>query len=269
MVDHGCQVFAHQVQPFAFAHVPQNPLDGVATQVCAGMDIHCHRDMLTRGTMQGGFVGQHFPPAQDAKFFPHHLPVHIVQCCYLLSHQVCLRKAGDSGSLAVGFQHPSLPVGDQGGVNIVLEKIAVELVSLIQRGIQLGITDRQCCQVGNGAKLLQVLLGKKVRRGVNEGQHSHQLVLGKQGDAQRRFRSRLIRGIVRAAHPAVILAGIGDEYRQAGFHHPACQPAGENFLQLLQGVGMKLFPHHNGGIHWLLAGIQCDEAAALRPQIAG
>ncbi len=106
--------------PFAFAHVPQNPLVASPPRYVLDMDIHCHRDMLTEAQCR---VDRRYisPPSQEAKFVPPHQQFHscsAVTCCPTSQ----LAKAGDSGSLAL-LPAPSHPVGDQGGFNIVLERL--------------------------------------------------------------------------------------------------------------------------------------------------
>ncbi len=105
-------------------------------------------------------------------------------------------------------------------------------------------------------------LAKKIGPGVYQGDDPDQLFTRQDGDADRRLGPGAVFGVVRAAQPAVIFTGIGDQGRLAVTRNPAGHALLVGHPQLQGGLVMGLPVHQESRFPWLAMFVDGDDAAA-------
>ncbi len=134
-------------------------------------------------------------------------------------------------------------------------------------GIKTRIQHRHACLIGNGLHQFKMFFVKRIRGRVNQCQHANHAVTRHERHTDRGFRAAFVRGIVRTAQPAIILAGIGDKHGFAVLHHPSRQTAFHRLTQLLGGMVVELPAVYNSGIDRFAGIVHHHDAAALAAHV--
>ena len=114
----------------------------------------------------------------------------------------------------------------------------------------------------------QVIERKEPRLCVYQGDHPGGFLAHGERHTQRRFGAGCIGGIIRAAQPALILAGIRDQNGLPVTHHPPGQSLFEGGAQLLRGFFNEMMLVYDRRFNRFPAGIQHNQAATDGSDIA-